>query len=313
MAAIRHPVSGRAVGAVNLTCWRKDACLLLIALAQSSARRVTQGLLDDSSAAEFQLLREYLQACRYAGGFVFALTHDMVLMNDQARDTLDPGDQAALLGHAAGALAGDHPAVVDVVLPTGARARMHCRPLRGKGRQRLAGGVVHVKLIEPPSQAAADAGTGSQARRFGPALVGSGPLWLRACGQVEAACASGEWLSLEGEPGAGKLAVLRAVCRRRNPAGAFHVLDAADAGDHDWMVRALGELLEGEGSLVIRHLDRLSTLRLQALWIALEQALAAGRQHVLWVAVTLSQSPAVGDLAGLLKFFPGAVELPRPG
>ena len=22
---IRHPVSGRAVGAVNLTCWRKDA------------------------------------------------------------------------------------------------------------------------------------------------------------------------------------------------------------------------------------------------------------------------------------------------
>jgi len=88
------------------------------------------------------------------------------------------------------------------------------------------------------------------------------------------------------------------------------VLDAAEAGDHDWMVRALGELLEGEGSLVIRHVDQLSTLRLQALWIALEQALAAGKQHVLWVAVTLSQCPASGDLAGLLKFFPGAVELP---
>jgi transcriptional regulator of acetoin/glycerol metabolism len=170
--------------------------------------------------------------------------------------------------------------------------------------------VVHVKLIEPASPAAVDAGTGSRARRFGPALVGSGPLWLRGCRQVEAACASGEWLSLEGEPGVGKLALLRAVHRRRNPAGAFHVLDAAEAGDHDWMVRALGELLEGEGSLVIRHVDRLSTLRLQALWIALEQALAAGRQHVLWVAVTLSQGPAVGDVAGLLKFFSGAVELP---
>ena len=153
-------------------------------------------------------------------------------------------------------------------------------------------------------------GAGSQARRFGPALVGSGPLWLRGCGQVEAACASGEWLSLEGEPGTGKLALLRAVHRRRNPAGAFHVLDAADAGDHDWMARALGDLLEGEGSLVIRHVDRLSTARLQALWIALEQALAADRQQVLWVAVTLSKSPAVGDLAGLLTFFPGAVELP---
>ena len=307
---IRHPVSGKTVGAVNLTCWRKDAGRLLIALAQSTARQVTQGLLNDSSAEEFQLLREYLRACRHTGGFVFALSHDMVLMNDQARDTLDPGDQAALLGHAAGALAGDHPAVVDVELPTGARARMRCRPLRGKGRRRLAGGVVHVKLTGPASQAAADAGTGSQACRFGPALVGSGPLWLRGCRRVEAACVSGEWLSLEGEPGAGKLAVLRAVCRRRNRAGAFHVLDAAEAGDHDWMVRALGELLDGEGSLVIRHVDRLSTVRLQALWIALEQALAAGRQHVLWVAVTLSQGPASGDLAGLLKFFPGAVELP---
>ncbi len=307
---ICHPISGQVVGAVNLTCWRKDAGRLLIALAQSTARQVTQGLLHDSSAGEFQLLREYLRACRYTGGFIFALASDMALMNDQARDTLDPGDQAALLGHAAEALAGDHPAVVDVELPTGATARMHCRPLRGTGRRRLAGGVVHVKLIEPASQAAVDARTGSQAPRFGPALVGSGPLWLRGCRQAEAACASGEWLSLEGEPGVGKLALLRAVHRRRNPAGAFHVLDAAEAGDHDWMERALGELLEGEGSLVIQHVDRLSTLPLQALWIALEQALAAGRQHVLWVTVTLSQESAVGDLAGLLKFFPAAVELP---
>ena len=307
---IRHPVSGLIIGAVGLTCWRSDASRLLIALAQSTARQVTQGLLDDSSAGELELLREYLRACRYTGGIVLALTHDMVLMNDQARDTLDPGDQAALLGRAAQALAGDHPAQLDVELPTGASARMQCRPLHGKGGRRLAGGVVHVKLIEPASQAAVDVRTGSQGQRFGPALVGSGPLWLRGCRQVEAACASGEWLSLEGEPGAGKLALLRAVHRRRSPAGAFHVLDAAEAGDHDWMMRALSELLGGEGSLVIRHVDRLSSVRLQALRIALEQALAAGRQQVLWVAVTLSHGPVRGDLAGLLQFFPGAAELP---
>jgi sigma-54 dependent transcriptional regulator, acetoin dehydrogenase operon transcriptional activator AcoR len=307
---IRHPISGKVIGAVNLTCWRRDADRLLIALAQSTAGQVGQELLNDSGAEEVQLLREYLRACRHTGGFVFALAHDMVLTNDQARDTLDPGDQAALLGQAAQALAGDHPALVDVELPTGARARMRCRPLRGKGRRRLAGGVVHVKLLEPASRSPADTGPGSLARRFGPAVVGSGPLWLRGCRQVEAACASGEWLSLAGEPGTGKLTLLRAVHRRRYPAGAFHALDAADAGDHDWMVRALDELLQGEGSLVIRHVDRLSTVRLRALWIALEDALAAGRQQVLWVAVTLSQGPVGGDLAGLLKFFPGAVELP---
>jgi transcriptional regulator of acetoin/glycerol metabolism len=305
-----HPISGKAIGAVNLTCWRKDADALLIALAKTAAGQITQALRNDASAREFLLLQEYLRACRHTGGIIFALTNDLVLMNDHARDVLDPGDQVALLGHAADALAGDHLGPVDVELPTGAAARMYCRPLRGKGRRRLLGGVVHVKLLEPGSRPAADAGAASRARRFGPGLVGSGPLWLRGCQQVDAARASGEWLSLEGEPGTGKLALLRAVHRRRNPAGVFHVLDAAESGDQDWLVRALGELLEGEGSLVIRHVDRLSAVRLQTLWLALEQALAAGRQQVLWVAVTLSQSPVSGDLAGLLKFFPGAVELP---
>ena len=59
---IRHPISGRAVGAINLTSWRRDASPP-IALAQSTARQVTQGLLDDSGTAELQLLREYLRAC----------------------------------------------------------------------------------------------------------------------------------------------------------------------------------------------------------------------------------------------------------
>ena len=88
----RHPISGKAVGAVNLTSWHQDAGRLLIALAQSTACQVTQGLLYDSSAGELQLLREHLRACRHTGGFVFALTHDMVLMNDQARDTLSGDD-----------------------------------------------------------------------------------------------------------------------------------------------------------------------------------------------------------------------------
>jgi hypothetical protein len=100
------------------------------------------------------------------------------------------------------------------------------------------------------------------------------------------------------------------VHRRRNPAGALHVLDAAEAADHHWLVRALSGLLEGEGSLVIRHADRLSAIQLRTLWIALEQALAAGRQKKLWVAVTLAQSPVKAGLATLLRFFPNTVELP---
>lgn len=145
--------------------------------------------------------------------------------------------------------------------------------MRGDGRF---GGVVHVKLIESGSRPAA--GAPAPSRMFLAGLVGSGPLWLRGCQQVDAAYAAGELLALEGEPEVGKLAVLRAVHQRRNPAGRFRVLDAAEAGGQDWQVGERAELLNGEGSLVIRHVDQLSTRRLHALPAALQEARAARRQ-----------------------------------
>ena len=167
---------------------------------------------------------------------------------------------------------------------------------------------MHVKLIEPGSQPAAR--TGPQTRMILPGLAGSGPLWLRGCHQVAAACDSAGWLAVQGEPGVGKLALVRAVYRRRNPAGRFHLLDAAEAAGQDWLVAARRELLDGQGCLVIRHVNRLSPRRLHTLLAALQETQAAGRQHTLWVAVTLGQGPASGDLAELLRLFPSTVELP---
>ena len=84
-----------------------------------------------------------------------------------------------------------------------------------------------------------------------PGLVGSGATWRRACRLAEASYERGEWLALEGEPGVGKLALVRAVHQRRNPAAPCHVLDAADAAhDHDWLTQVRAELLEGTGMLV---------------------------------------------------------------
>jgi sigma-54 dependent transcriptional regulator, acetoin dehydrogenase operon transcriptional activator AcoR len=308
---IRHPVSGITLGAVDLTCWRKHADPLLITLAKTTADQITQALLTDTNAREFELLQEYLRACRHSAGIVLALNHDVVMMNEQARQVLDPGDQAALLGQAAETMTSRHVGAVAIELPTGAKARIYCRPLRGDDR--LAGGVVHVKLIEPGSGSAADTvhQAHAHARMILPGLVGSGPLWLRGCQQVEAVYESGEWLALEGEPGVGKLAVLRAVHQRRNPAGRFHVLDAAEAAaDPDWQVTTRREVLDGEGCLVIRHADRLGARRLHALSAALQETRAAGPQDTVWVAVTVSHGPARRDLAELLRFFPSTVELP---
>src|SRR6266852_8846885 len=156
---IHHPITGKTIGAVDLTCWRKDADPLLVALVKTAADQINQALLTDSSAQELELLQDYLRACRRTNGIVLALNDDVVMMNERARQVLDAGDQAVLLGQAGEALGTGRPGAVEVELPTGLTARMYCHPTRSVAvgmRAATAGGVVHVKLIEPSRRPAPD-------------------------------------------------------------------------------------------------------------------------------------------------------------
>jgi transcriptional regulator of acetoin/glycerol metabolism len=302
---IHHPISGKTMGAVDLTCWRKDAGPLLITLAKITADQIRQSLLTDGSVREFELLQEYLRACRRSAGIVLALDNDVVMMNDYARQALDRSDQSALLEQAAETLAAGHSGATTLNLPSGLKVRMHCRLVAGEGR--FAGGVVTVTLIEQDGSLTATAAP--SARMYLPGIVGSGPLWLRACHEVDAVYGSGEWLALQGEPGVGKLGLLRAVCHGRSPAGSFHVLDAADASEQGWLAR-VRELSGSSGCVVIQHVDRLRGRRLHQLSAALLEARTAGPPQAPWVAITLSQQDKSEELAELLAHFPCTVELP---
>jgi len=304
---IHDPVSGKTVGVIDLTCWRKDADPLMISLVKATADQITQALVTASSSRDIDLLQEYVRACRRTGGIVLALGNDVVMLNDHARTQLDPGDQAALIGHATEALTRRTAGAVTVDLPSGVLARMSCRPVSDG---RVMDGVVHVKLVSA-GLGAADVPV-PRSPMYLPGLVGGGVLWLRACREAEALYDSAEWLTLEGEPGVGKLALARAVHQRRNPAAPFHVLDAGSASQ-DWLVKCRRELLDGKGMLVIRHVDALNARQMHALASALGEARAAGRQAELRVAVTLNRNQATAEAnptTRLLRFFPGTVELP---
>jgi transcriptional regulator of acetoin/glycerol metabolism len=192
---------------------------------------------------------------------------------------------------------------VTVDLPSGAVARMFLRSVDD-----FAGhdGVVHVKLGASPT--ALEVPT-PRAPMSLPGLVGSGAAWRRACRDAEGCYERGEWMTLEGESGVGKLALVRAVHQRRSPAAGFHVLDAAVAAG-DWAAQVRGELLDGTGMLVIRHVDALSARQVRALAGALQEAKAAGKEETLRVAVTLDRSQARTDLTALLRLFPGTVQVP---
>ena len=302
---IKDPVSGKTVGVIDLTCWRPDADPLMVSLVQSTADQINQALAAATSNRDQRLLQEYLRACRHTGGIVLALGNDVVMLNDHARKALSPGDQAALISQATEALGRRRSAgAVTVDLPSGAVARMFLRSVDDfSGRD----GGVHVKL-GASSSAALEVPT-SRVPMSLPGLVGSGAAWRRACRDAEGCYERGEWMTLEGESGVGKLALVRAVHQRRSPAAGFHVLDAA-AATGDWAAQVRGELLDDTGMLVIRHVDALSARQVRALAGALQEAKAAGKEETLRVAVTLDRNQARADLTALLRLFPGTVQVP---
>jgi len=334
---LRDPVSGKVAGVIDLTCWRRDADPLMLSLVKSTAGQLGQALAETSNGREMRLLQEYTRACRHTGGIVLALGNDVVMLNDHARQALSPADQAALISQATDTLATEAIAAeargrwrptgaVTVDLPSGAVARMFCRPIGEAGLLAvsagssstsssavpglLADGVVHVKLIAPvvPSSAEVPVPRGAMSL---PGIVGSGAAWRRACRITETGYERGEWLTLEGERGVGKLALVRAVHQRRNPTAACHVLDAADAAHAgDWIEQVRAELFDGTGLLVLRHVHALNTGQVRALASALQDARAAGRDAELRVAVTLDRGASRADLTGLLRLFPRTVAVP---
>ncbi|NUR05524.1 MAG: GAF domain-containing protein [Nocardioidaceae bacterium] len=304
---IHHPVTGRLVGAVDLTCWRKDAGSLLLTLAETTADQIRQALLADSSASQMELFKEYLRTCSRRSGIVFAMNHDVVMLNDHARATLPAADQSMLLAQATEEMDRLRRATtIRVELPSGVAARMHSRPV-GRADE-PAGLVAHVELESSVSHR--DRAKDPPAWVPLPGVVGAGPRWLHACEAVERAFRSGEWLVVEGEPGVGKVAVLRAVQLRRQPVGRFEVVDARDAAsDEGWLTSVRRTLLGLAQSVVITHVDSLPAPLLRGLSSALQEA-RPGRTDPLWVAVTLGAGHDSDTLEELLWQFPSSVELP---
>lgn len=309
-APIRHPITGKVLGVLDLTCWRRQANLMMAGMATAVARRVEETLLAQSGRREISLFNDYLSACRRGSGAVLALGQDMLMMNDRAREALDPRDQAPLLASATEALGSGRRQQLVLDLPSGATARVQVRPSEGSGR----GGILQVQLL-PGTARPAERG---RARAVSPppaplpAVVGSGALWSKCCAAVDRHFVAREWLVLEGEAGCGKTALARATHQRRTPAAHLRVLDGDDYSPA-WIAEITEELETGEGgTLILTHLDRLPVAGVQALCDALEPHRESTDPERPWLVVTVGRGAGRGpaDLTELLDYFPRTVEVP---
>jgi transcriptional regulator of acetoin/glycerol metabolism len=306
---IKHPISGKTVGAIDLTCWRKDAGSLLITLAKSTADQIRAALLQDSSAREQELLQEYLLAGRRSGDMLLAVNDDLLLMNTKARQNLDASDQAAVLAHAADILGRAGTNAEAVELPSGRRVRITCKPVPEGARG--AGAVIQITQ-QPAGHSPTSVSPNRPPPLPGlPGIVGRSAPWLATCRDVDNAYRARHWIVLSGEPGAGKVALARAAHQQNNPAGSFRLVDAAVAPDH-FAADLEAELTDDTvQALVIRHAERLGPIRLDEL----VGALYSGRERRLseppWVALTLTTGGSnQPDLSELLTLFPSTVDVP---
>jgi transcriptional regulator of acetoin/glycerol metabolism len=306
-APIRHPVTGKVLGVVDLTCWQKDAGPLLVATAATLTRRIEAVLLEQTGQRELAVLNDYLVACRRNRGPVLALADDLLMLNDRARELLDPGDQEPLVAEASAALAEGrrHPLVID--LPSGQTVRVHCRPtVSGHG---IVGGVLQVQPISSmpapePWSAAVPTATSS-------AAVGSGAAWTKCCAAVDRHLLAGEWLVLEGEPGAGRETVARAVHQARTPTARIRVMPAAGAGP-DWVAEVDEELALSGGTVVLTDVDQLPPELMTELADVLEpfrESTDADRPFVFATVRPLGPEPSP-ELVALLDCFPRTVAVP---
>lgn len=247
---IKNPLTGVVEGVINLTSFDDASGALMVSVVQAAARDIEHRLLEQAGKGEHVLLTEFLAASAHSRGAVIAATRDFMMANEVAQ-RLHPDDLALLRQAVIDVLGETNETVVDLNLSDSQMMRVRVRPVligaRSAGAvadavgQRRRGGV-RGDIRRPP--------------RALPSLVGTHPLWVETCRQVQDHCANRTPLLLIGEAGVGKRSLALAVREAERPATPVTLVDV-DALDPV----ETGRQLDGpgrEGTLVLCHLDRLT-------------------------------------------------------
>ena len=309
-APIRHPIRGKVVGVLDITTWSQAPGPMLTALASATAHQIEAELLAQTGKRELALMREYMKVCQRSSWPVLALNNDVVMMNDALRLSVDPAEQQTLVGYAIDTMRADHRhAQRTVELPSGRTALLRYSPVSTETG--LAGGLFRIRL-EKPSERPVSGIALPRGKRTSvlPGLAGGGPAWTR-CVQQGAACyASGDWFAIEGEPGVGKLTLLRALHQHRDPDRSLRVVPPPEATGFDGWLTALSEDLSVPGAtVVLQHAERLTDQQASATADLLTDRSWDGEAATR--VVTMITTGGSGELpANLRSVFPRTVEVP---
>ncbi|WP_300015052.1 helix-turn-helix domain-containing protein [Pseudonocardia sp.] len=185
-APVRHPVTRRTVGAVNVTCRAQDTSPLLAVVVRKLVDEVQAALRDAASRRERALLDAFLTEQRSASGPVLTVGDDVVIANAAA--TALGLEQHAIWDEVRHGADG-----MQVTLPSSLTARLRLV----RDGPTTTGAVLSV--IGPAAPEPAPRTRGPRRDR-----------WGRLIAQVRALAATGP-VAVRGEPGSGRTTLLSTV------------------------------------------------------------------------------------------------------
>lgn len=293
-APIRHPITRRLLGSINLTVRYTETNSFLQSWVTSIAVEIEQTLLAEASTQEQVLLGAYLKANRDARHPVLCLNDRTVISNTPASRMLSPVDQV-MLWEVASQLIGSPENDASVTLASGSSVSINVVPVSDGGQP--IGAVIRLKSSEPISHQA----PASPIAQSLPGLVGSSAAWQRMC--TRAVLATNSPTLVTGEAGSGKLAVASAIS-----GGSPTIVDAEIDGksDAEWLTAVRDACESGATNIVLRHIDKLELSRARLTATLLESA----RERGTHVAATLTTEASEPAATPLLDWFDKVVEVP---
>jgi transcriptional regulator of acetoin/glycerol metabolism len=283
-APITNPLTGRLEGVVTLVCNTLEASPLMMPFVQHMSGAIEQRLRSFATLREQALLAAFSKAGQNSRRPVIAVNEKTIITNPSGSRLLEGIEHAVLWEHAAAAIAKRRVTTGVLRLFSGAEATATFRPL--VDGVDVLGAICEIETnasvggapspAEPPPR--------QLAARLRELEGGGSRPWLQALALAERAIRTREPMLLTGEAGTGKLHLATSLHELSASRSSLRVFDAALApvdGAGVWL-RRVKHALEGNGTLVLRHLEALDRRTGLALASVLEDLDDRGeRPHVI--------------------------------
>ncbi len=252
---IRHPLTRRLEGVLDLACPTADANGLLMPATLDLAVQIEREMSMGAPERERVVFDTFVARSRVTSAALVALSEHYMVTNAAAADLLEPRDEACLWQQALESLTAGRPVTRPLRLSGGTTITARCTPI-------MTGAHPVGALIEV-APAAVSRAAGLSPRRRG--QVARHPRQSRATAQferelTEAVRSPARTVLLEGEQGSGRLFAARRIHELRGPGTRLVVHPAGVAqaqGGEQWLAD-LARLLAGDTvTVAVTDLDLL--------------------------------------------------------